>query len=311
MKVRVGMKKTNELIDFTPTWCKSFDDWRKKWDRMTDYAEKIGWIHSLTINDNCWEPQLTIPFLCSISDGYLLEHNFVAPGEEEKPGINVLRLRHEIALKALNVLCSNFFKDQSKWLWTVEHQSVRDAIVQFFWDENSLEVKNFARWDKENHQQTLLHKFLLDLVILGWHHAGKFKRYGWSFVKHDEVTKEMRALRPIFIEFLNHLGRLEWLLNQDLDTASLKKLKDIALRSDLTIPRESVDQQSIRKPKNLEQAALGGSGAARVLLLYRIQSSESERLSKLYEVSEELHNLKQQENRLKEKISQDVRAKFF
>jgi len=281
--------KRHPLMEFFPGYFRSFDEWLGRWRETTILSEKLGLLHGI-IENYLWEfsPEL-VCFLFDHADGYGSNLNFKDGPESYKTAKN----RQTIAIKAFTVLCLKFFKspaDSSKPpLWW---KAVKDDILfqKVFW---FLEVKDkrnccFRSDDIPARHRETFEAFLDAFARLGWRYKGLFYRYEDRSVP-VEVERRIIAARPRFIEILDKIRALNWLNGREieLDKASIKKLTEIAMSENYFFPPSSVQDsdRTLRKPESLEEAALGGSMAAQIVVLNRICQEEVRRIENLFKRS--------------------------
>lgn len=312
---RKNVEVKHPLLEFVPAIFNSFEEWLAKWNTATYLAEKLGLLHSLTIEKSWWNEERLVSFLLGVADGCDDYCNFRV--DKESGGYNNTYMidnaekRKNIAEKAFSVLCLKFFKDgagneKPLWWWMLENETLFRKVLWFLRLDDGYRRRLFNRHligtdDSNNHQKEVFRVFVDKFARLGW------KFHSMSERHHDEKTDELVrnrlvASRPQFIEILYELGELNWLNGQELDTASLKKLTKLALDQDLNLPRTNVydSSSSYRKPISLEEAVLGGSVAAQIVLLHRIRENEQKRINALYEESKRQQQSKERQLQLNE-----------
>ncbi len=88
---------------------------------------------------------------------------------------------------------------------------------------------------------------------------------------------------------LCRLGRLDLLLDMEkyeLDKSCLQRLEELATSFDLYLPSNTSWMNERRIPRTIEEACLGDSQAAQVLLILRVKQAEKERFNKIRELNE-------------------------
>ena len=248
---------------------------------------KLGLLHSLTLKGYEWSGSPdTVMFLIDIADG------FRNPSRFEKRFMDDTNDVQMVARKAFEVLCECFFRKGTDdclregdcfWSDLLGNDRFTEKVVWFFRVSvfgllyNGAGARAFAT---QNQSEKICRDFLKNFVGLGWKCVG-----------FDDISDKRIALRPFFIRVLYQLGNLYWLFGKELDEDSIRELKTIALPSDgfscYILPRESVYGQSSRPATTIEEAALGGSQAARVLVIYASDEKERARIQKLYDASQE------------------------
>lgn len=225
---------------------------------------------------------------------------------------NVLRkreseLRQEIARKAFNMLCHNFFKEElavnerdrddtfgNRWVRKDEFSRLFLIILNFFRAEEGefrgVYIRNLTRGGRETtHHEKVGVEFLLKLIAFIWEWEDEV--FSWDFQKKERRNTLLQATidkaKPWSIEVLAHLGELtflrKWLL--DFDKGSLEKLKEIAMRNTL----RSCDHHSVRKDrpvKTLDEARYLGSPSAWLLAEYELKMKEDKRLRAILRAEE-------------------------
>ncbi|MDD5043156.1 MAG: hypothetical protein PHD51_00605 [Patescibacteria group bacterium] len=304
-------KPVHPLLKFVPRVWHSFEEWLKRWEQTTYLAEKLGLLHGLLVGEG-WpikDRHQLVLFLLEVADGYNNDSNFYCReeglygyGNGEKNSVN----RRAIAEKAFDVLCLNFFKGSEKnygeplWWWMVSDERLFEKVLWFLAPDRK-NCQYLGRLYRLNHSQEIFKKFLQDFSWLGWEYRQFVQKYSdrWLLPPEEETEKRMIATRPQFIEILDTLGELHCLNGQELDPASIKKLTELALGRRCHLPKISVeDNDTYRIPKSLEEAVLGGSVAAVIIVLYRIRQREKRRIDTKLEKSERAYK----EQRRREEI---------
>lgn len=209
-------------------------------------------------------------------------------------------LRQQVARKAFDMLCLNFFKEEeyryeeseSNFWWKVVLSEKLFPVIQNFFKiekgryNDRIEIRNlYHQTDKLSHNEQLAVDFLLKLANIIW---------GWKELETESWWKEdrkkaiekynmekrtyMDAAKPWMIEILVQLDKLDilrkWMFK--LDQPCLDKLREIALRSELDDFAHHVAKD--RPVKTLEEACLAGSRAAWFLKEYELKKKELTRL---------------------------------
>lgn len=281
------------LLAIKPRQHRSFEEWLAAWNVAGDQmGTRLGLLHEVTTNQNCWIPYRMVRFLLDIADGH--RDGGVLTSREENARLDrseYPELRQAIARKAFSVLYLKFFRCEKEgsrtyplW-WSILHNDELCRKVLHFFRPESNGLRNLGRaaWRQNEHEREAVIGFLRSFCRLGWD-TREF--YELLNDVDDGVRKRLAALRPKFVEVLNELGELRWLVEdtaRELDTASLAKLKEIAFRKDLFFPHENITQSTNRRrPRTLREAVLGGSEAAAVLLIYGVRKGERRKFHARY-----------------------------
>ncbi len=281
-------KAKHPLLEFVPKFCQSFEEWLERW-KATDYQdEKLGLLHGLAGKDNYFlnKPQAVF-FLLEIADGYdgheFSDGNRNHYGYEERA-----KNRKAIAQKAFAVLCLKFFKGGEQreptplWWWMLEDEALFNKVLWFLDPKR----ENYWRWkdDELNHARETLRKFLHEFTSLGWEFDTLCRRYGYRRAMETEEQR-MVATRPQFIGILDRMRMLNELNDKELDEASIKKLTELALGEKLFLPPKALGSSgdNYRKAETLEEAVLGKSMAAQLVLMHRVKQKEQKRINALLE----------------------------
>lgn len=94
--------------------------------------------------------------------------------------------------------------------------------------------------------------------------------------------------------FSAKLYDLGWLCKQELDDVCLKRLTEIAMNDKYNFPHSS----SYRKPISLEEAVLGGSGTAQIVLMHAVKEKERKRLNALAKIAAQRRELDERTKKL-------------
>ncbi|MGC9599355.1 MAG: hypothetical protein ABSE18_03155 [Minisyncoccia bacterium] len=218
-------------------------------------------------------------------------------------------LRHQLARKAFDMLCLNFFKAElleggrygdrfnEFWEGTVVSERLFPIIQNFFRVEkrrfdNGVEIRNLPYREEQSHNEQQALDFLLNLANFIW----KWKEPGTQWYdasKKDEAEKRIAATRvrvdaakPWMVEVFAQLERIdvlrEWIL--ELDEACLAKLKEIALRNELKTSYHPVTKN--RLAATIDEACYVGSKAAWFLKEYDLRAKEHKRLEAIREAEQ-------------------------
>lgn len=214
--------------------------------------------------------------------------------------------RHELARKAFFLLCTNFFKlelrteykqtrEEAEYDW-MERFAARELFPLFFsffrlekGQFGGIVHRNLPRRaddEKARNEEKYAHDFFLRLAKFLWSWRGRRIESYWDAAQKKEaeemnaaLMERISAARPQMIEILFGVGKpevlREWLLS--FDKACLKKLEEIALRSELVSHEHPVRQS--RKVATIDEACFAGSKAAWLLKEYELRKTEFARLS--------------------------------
>ena len=291
-------------------------EWLKLWTEAKTYQELIGLLHygfQLSISRASHsEPEIDIYgrviHYLSVADGWNTYSALRLPDDgriefmmidsnklqcERTPS----QLRQEIAQKAFEILCLNFFKDRSKchdsaeyWENRILSERIFPIIMNFFRVERDesgdrVTVRNLTsvgRIDKRIHSEQFAVDFLLNLVRFIWTWKSGQSTVWFDRQKEEERLKPLREriafAKPWTIEVLRALGELrmlrDWLL--DMNESCLDKLKEIALRSELEGGYDFLDRD--HHVANVEEACFVDSEAGWLLKMYEIKLQVKTRL---------------------------------
>lgn len=305
LAVPKATEEKHPLMEFVPTTINSSEEWLARWNGTPYLDERLGLLHSLTAKSGWRAESNLVSLLLSVADGYAYDSTF-ASRSSAFLGYNkaTVKNRKAIAEKAFSTLCLRFFKDDAEsyeepsWWWMLKDEALFQKVLWFLrpsiW---STSLHNGGRIceDSNDHQVGIFRTFVRKFAHLGW----KFphSKPHWDEQTTKAVKQRLVAARPRLIDILLGLRELGWLNKQeiDLDAQSIKKLTEIALSSNLPLPttQASRTDDSYRKPKSLEEAVLGGSVAAEILLLHRVRQKERERIARQYKASERTYQKQQ------------------
>ena len=292
----VSAESKHPLLGFVPATFNSFEEWLAGWNGNTYLDRKLGLLHSLTTEGGWWNKPELVSFLLEVADGYCSDCNFIVSSEKEgycnNGSINA-KNRQAIAEKAFGVLCMKFFKggaeyEIASWWWMLKNESLFQKTLWFLRPQKVFDKRLYNCEHIHSiplgHHQEVFRIFLRRFARLGWNFRSIRERH-WDEEIEGLISGRLVASRPQFIDILHELNDLTWLNGQELDPASLSKLTEMALSEEYDLPSPDVDSPGYRKPINLQEAVLGGSIAAQVVLLYRIRNREQLRINALFEKS--------------------------
>lgn len=190
--------------------------------------------------------------------------------------------RSEVVKKAWKVLCDNVFKNKTmtrdfgppSWAKLVVQPEIFHKLISFFRVGESQVDDNLPLGHDQTHYDKLALKFLCEFIAFVW--KSQSSRFDSSLeMKNEEAVREMfMKARPQFVEILNRINNLRFLLSEDVDVdkQTLAKLKKIALQNRLS---------SKGSYRSVEEAYADNSKAAEVLILLKIRQKEEERQKKI------------------------------
>ncbi len=216
------------------------------------------------------------------------------------------KLRQQLALKAFNILCQNFFKVGSVqmvrgvyefnrvWEDAVVSERLFPVIQNFFKVEGICfgeyaKIRNLSeRYVKRSHNEELVVEFLLNLAKFLWTwKEGSTRWYGDKKEEADKRLAETRvrieSAKPWMVEVLVRLDKLDvlqdWIL--ELDELCLDKLKEISLRNELSWEHPG---RYGRVVTTIDEACYVGSKTAWFLKKHELMTREHKRLVEIHEV---------------------------
>lgn len=289
----------------------NWHEWLERWQSATTVEEMLGLLHtgfnvSLEHSQYGEKEYDSIDrdiFYFTIADGWADDYLLRTPLDEKKHypfgrdehGRTVHKsaseIRQVVALKAFDMLCLNFFRVELKEDGRIASARLFPIILDFFRIEQPhfgtrFEIRNLNRsnWRELSHNEQLARKFLLNLArfVWGWKevdtrfYRGKDKEAAEKWI--TEMRARLDAAKPWMVEVLVNLDGFdllrEWML--ELDKPCLAKLKEIALRSELSQYGHPVVKN--RKVTALDEACYTGSRAAWLLKERELKMREGERL---------------------------------
>ncbi len=263
-----------------------------------------------------------IIFYLTIAHGWSYPWSLELPGDErydvgiDSSGNKIQKrayeLRNQLARKAFDMLCINYFKNMVMqfdrtdapgfgWDRMVFSNEIFPAIQTFFKVQkqkngdtivlNLPPQSHHPLFDRQNsHHEVLIISFLMRLVSYIWN--WKEDRFISYKINKAEIAVEkaayeknmsekrnvIHAAMPWLIEILSHLNKLDvlqkWIL--EFDKPSLAKLKEIALRNRVRLHELFGTEEHIMQ--NLDEARYFGSAAAWLLSRHELMIRESKRL---------------------------------
>ncbi len=297
-----------------------------EWLTLWQTAENVQWMESLLhvgfdilfesrYGERIYDHVDRCMFYFAMADGWA-DHYLLRLQEDEgkqypvgqDSAWNIIRktpseLRQQLARKAFDMLCMNFFKVELKRdnddgrfkAWEVER--LLPVIQNFFRLEelqfrNIIEIRNLScRNSQRSHNEQQAVNFLLSLAKFLW--EWEEPDISYSHTK-DEEKKRLAAMRtcldaakPWMTEVLSTLDRLDvlrsWILK--LDETCLTRLREIALHNELNRFEHLVVES--RPVKTLDEACFLESRTAWFLKEYELKVREHKRLSMIFEAEQQ------------------------
>jgi hypothetical protein len=295
------------LVNFVPTFKRSFEEWKQAWQATTDQYAKLGLLYELGESFVDRQVPEAIIFLLELADGYTYADNFKTVKDPNYTwSDDYPRNRQALAKKAKKILCTKLFlpskyDDASRfeWWWIIFVEKVYNKILWFLIDRGNI---IFYPADKDFESQNLIE------------FTRQFCRLHWTFsVPNDDESyklalRRLQSNQPRCIGLLMAIRELYWLKpRRDLSKACRKELRRLALADNLSYPvHESMSSSAnFRKPRNLKEALFGGSSAAEVLILEHLKLLEGRRFTKRFTIAkakfdEDLRQKKLAELKIKE-----------
>jgi hypothetical protein len=317
--------RSNPLLMHHLDSIKNWNQWMKHWRKTETVEEMVGLLHAgFDIPDSYGNSPLEksheteskidrILFYLSLADGWTSP--IKTEGEElnsEKP-----LMRQEVAEKAFEMLCCNFFGEQPKqhssgdpnlrekdrhitqveWEKKV-HPLILKALMNFFrvkvTSSNFVTVSNIAR-HRSNFK--LVRPFLIGLsrFLFTWqkHYVSSFdtKESSVAHKTNGQFGKILPEARLWMIEILAHLHEIDELKHRELDQACVEKIKEIAMREAFET-HDSLQVLGVpanRRPvTSLDEACYLGSECAWLLKYRELMDRESARLKALGEAEKKI-----------------------
>lgn len=217
-------------------------------------------------------------------------------------------LRQQLAHKAFDMLCVNFFREiklekesgkfNREWEEIIISERLFPVIQNFFRAEEArigrdIVVRNLSRWnDKRSNNERQAVNFLLNLARFIW----EWEERNTYFMPEPQksgveeydakVRAKIEAAKPWMIEILSELNRLGALIEYilKLDERCLAKLKEIALRAELC----GVLVAKSRPVTTIEESLYTGSKAALFLKRYEMTMWEYNRLKRIRDAEQQI-----------------------
>jgi len=329
---------------------RNWHEWLGYWQK----AENLEWMESLlhvgfsiSLEKNAhsekeYDEIDRLIFFFTIADGWTNDDLLAVPydggktycigsrnflGQRKK--VTVRELRQQLACKAFDMLCLNFFKTElmsdegngffftSVWGQTITSERLFPVIQNFFGVEKPqfrfgrIRIRNLScRTDKRSHNEQEAVNFLSNLTKFIWGWKGKEREVwsGWEEERKEDEKKRraefesrLNSAKPWMIEVLSQLHRLDllnyWIL--ELDKSCLAALRKIALQSSLEKVFHTVSED--RLVSTLDEACYAGSEAAWLIKRHELVVREHKRLLAIIEEKQRKEEASQKIKKLTKK----------
>ncbi|MFZ3043839.1 MAG: hypothetical protein WA058_01890 [Minisyncoccia bacterium] len=238
------------------------------------------------------------------------------------------QLRQQLATKAFDLLCLNFFRmsekreyrdtetPETKWLRKIVSGPLYPTIRKFFRVEKAefggVRIRNLSiRSDARSNNEKIAIDFLLKLPKFLWEWKESQIESYWPEKERVEMEamntltrSRVNEAKPWILEILILLGetrllRWDWIL--EFDEACLAKLKKIALRNELQPHIHLFDEfrDGPRKVATIDEACYIGSPAAWLIKKHELMTRERTRLSDIQKAKRGIQEAKQKIKKLK------------
>ncbi|HEU0080712.1 MAG TPA: hypothetical protein VFQ72_01650 [Candidatus Paceibacterota bacterium] len=318
---------------------RNWSEWLERWQAAVTFEEMRGLLHGgfdvslqeYQYGEKEYSHVDRLAFYCTIADGwsgsldmrrdgdFRLTYRLYDSEREIFRDVNPSEVRETLANKAVDMLCSRFFKPlvaeeveawtlDKRWKYGIFSQAkALDSIMGFFRIDpgpvDAVTIKNVGRRTARSNTERIIQAFLAELARRLW----RFKDVDVShFAEPERAEKvaenakrqaQIEKVKLWMIEVLAYINRLEdlngWLLV--ISKPQLAKLKEIALRSSLSEYGHPVTKS--RMVANLDEACYAGSAAAWFLKRQELVSREHSRLEKIQALERERQ---QADRRMKE-----------
>lgn len=302
MNRNTGIQQVHPLVLAETSYILNWQRWKELWatDLPAEFRQSLLHFGFQVQVDSPEEHRERICFYCDVADGHLRNSGKILRREGDdqdylsthfgKDIFSWEEVRRTVAHKAFQVLSHNFFRDVRgdgknsrfpSWARDVVVPEVLEKVLWFFHQGLNRPIENFYESPdgKSIHARTA-REFILNLCSFAWQFDFFEKQ---EEVQDREIKNRLRQVWPQLIEILAGFSELHRLLSNkyELDAPCLKKLEELALNPTLSLPSLSDWGIEKRQPTTLEEAWLGGSPAARVLLLLQIRQTERDRIGKV------------------------------
>lgn len=290
--------KTHPLQEIQVAHIETWEEWKRLWG-ATRHAEMLhGLLHvGFDISGNQGDAAERVCTYLGLADGHALvaDSAFWRPNETQERGMErrtILGadLRRALAQKAFQMLCQKFFRNTyvedrgriPSWARLATHPEVLRKLVWFFRLDDRWGIPNLQAPAIPVHHLGLARTFVRDLAVFAW----ECETRGWYQGEiSDEMIEVFRTARPDMLSLLFGLRQLEILLSLDrryeLNQGCMERLGELAMSYELYLPSVGSSGQEFRKPDTLEEACLGDSKAAQVLLVLRARHVAAARLKEM------------------------------
>lgn len=304
----------NPLLGMKPRFFETAEEWLARWREAKIAWDYLGLLYGLQCEKGrmrAWTRNSQIvSILLEIADcnrEYSSYLEVKADGNQYECR-NFGELRKYIADSAFKVLCLHYLEGPQGacdplWFWMVEDETLFQKVLWFLRPKGP----NMRYID---HHSAILEKSVLHQLGIFRHFASYFAGLGWSIrcdswyknrkpENYTPVQRRLFAARPKFIEILNELGELDFLISEELDDASLAKLKELAFADERRFPSfESRFGEVVRHPVTLEEAVAADSPAAQILLIKSVRTPEMARIRELSGKVEQALEIRMQKEKL-------------
>lgn len=295
-------EKKHPLVDWQPVIEGNWENWVLSFESEDSVAKRIGMLY--TAFETPADSDERIRYLLALAEGY--DDDIRGTGDPDYRNdyewntpygrMRVARVRAVVARKAFDILCTRFFKndksegDEPAWAGIVRDIQTLEAVFHFFRLEKPVGSYRFVnlsyhKVSRNEHHVAIAAKFLQQLVEYAWPNWRSIYDWGEEF----DRFAVFRPFYPQLIEILYGLGRLGLLLEgkrfEWLSSRCLAVLEKLAFLD--------------RKCDTLEEAMLGGSPAARVILNVGILRREKKRQRDIRIAEQRVKQAQQQLQNLK------------
>jgi hypothetical protein len=294
-----------------------------RWQAAKTYEEMLGLLHhgfniSLQrygLDEKEYDEIDRLVFYFTIADGWYDHRLLKLPKDKDfyvcikgKMGtMSQYTFRQELAKKALNMLCLNFFNAKlikevwrgrktfnPEWGNTIVSKRLFPVIQNFFRIQRSMlfdkkEIRNLPQKEKLSHNEKEVVSFIINLATFVWEWEKENEPPYWDLEIEKQCIKmysRLNSFKPWLIEVLSFLGQIslleKWTL--ELDEACLVKLEKIALRNKLSRFNHPVTED--RQVTTIEEACYIGSPAAWFLTKHNLTTKNHERLVAIQEAEQ-------------------------
>jgi len=262
------LNKNGQFIEPFHNWAEFESCWVEEMKKETLSSTKlIGLLHG--IFDFYAAPSIRIPFLLELADGYGDLSGNTFPGDFSYRERGKKEPRREIAQKAWNMLCDNFFKNAPSelkmnnyefWGEIVKQEVIFKKLLWFF----APEVKNIPYLNPKETRNVAAIEFIKKFAAFVWENSCSNQMFFSARPEIVGVLSEIRSL-DLLLGFARNFG---------IDEMSIGELKEIALDIPcLYKERESLTIENIFLEGRFHQH----SEASKILILLEIIRIEQEK----------------------------------